>query len=196
MIRKKKGGTGREGGRFIAIPHVVLESPAYMALSHPAKALLLEFALQFHGDDNGRLLCSARHLRQRGWNSADVINRAKKELLSAGFIHETVKGHRPNKASWYAVTWQTLDRLQGYDEGAALTFERGAYRKKSLTPYRGVVSDAIAPFSGLKSGMPTPSAGAMALGIGHFPSPSNGYPLERPSVGDELTKAAAEIPKW
>lgn len=129
-IRKK--GTGREGGRFIAIPHTVLESATFMSLSHPAKALLLEFALQFHGDDNGRLLCSAKHLRKRGWKSSDVINRAKQELLSAGFIHETVKGHRPNKASWYAVTWQTLDRLQGYDQGTAQTFERGAYRKNHL----------------------------------------------------------------
>jgi hypothetical protein len=47
-----------------------------------------------------------------------VITRAKRELKEAGFINEMVKGHRPNKASWYAITLQTLDRLQGYDHGA------------------------------------------------------------------------------
>lgn len=78
---------------------------------------------------DGRLLASAAYLSKRGWKSADVITRAKRELLQAGFIHETVKGHRPNKASWYAVTWQALDRVPGYDAGAAEAFRGGAYRQ-------------------------------------------------------------------
>lgn len=183
MSRKKRGGTGREGGRFIAIPHSVLESHAYLNLSHPAKALLLEFALQFHGDDNGRLLCSAKHLRKRGWKSSDVINRAKQELLAAGFIHETVKGHRPNKASWYAVTWQTLDRLQGYDEGTAQTFERGAYRKQTLTPSRGLEKGSVAPPPAVAGHSTIPPHGAMRRHSSYSSAPSDGHPLEVPSEG-------------
>ena len=183
MSRKKRGGTGREGGQFIAMPHTVLESDAYLNLSHPARALLMEFALQFHGDDNGRLLCSAKHLRKRGWKSSDVINRAKQELLAAGFIHETVKGHRPNKASWYAVTWQTLDRLHGYDEGTAQTFERGAYRKKSLTPSHGLAKVIIAPSHEVVDSLPVPSRGAMRPISNCAPTPSHGHPLEMPSDG-------------
>lgn len=120
--------SGRDPGGFVALPWSVLDSPAYARLSYPARALLLELARQYVRDNNGKLLASFSYLSKRGWNSADVISRAKKELLDAGFIHETVKGHRPNKASWYALTWYTLDRHKGYDLGAVETFRRGAYR--------------------------------------------------------------------
>jgi hypothetical protein len=122
---KRKGDTGRDSGGFIALPWSVMDCPVYAGLSHPAKALLLEFARQFVRDNNGRLLASRAYLAGRGWKSADVIQRAKDELLAAGFIFETVKGQRPNKASWYAVTWRTLDRHPGYDHGAVESFERG-----------------------------------------------------------------------
>jgi hypothetical protein len=146
-----KSNSGRDPGGFAAIPWSVLDCPAYARLSHPARALLNEFARQFVRDNNGRLLASARYLSKRGWNSADVITRAKRELLEAGFIHETVKGHRPNRASWYAVTWQTLDRLDGYDYGAAESFVRGAYWKNDapkiavLKPLHGAHTASIAP---------------------------------------------------
>ena len=100
---KRKGhDTSRDQGGFVALPWSVLDCPAYARLSHPARALLLELARQFVRDNNGRLLASAAYLSKRGWKSADVITRAKRDLMQAGFIHETVKGHRPNRASWYA----------------------------------------------------------------------------------------------
>lgn len=131
MSRKSSrhaGKSGRDPGGFVAIPWLVLDSPAYQRLSHPAKALLMEIARQLRGDNNGALLCSREHMGKRGWSSWDVVHRAKVQLLAAGFLHETVKGHRPNKASWYAVTWCALDRLDGLDAGAAATFIRGAYK--------------------------------------------------------------------
>ena len=94
----------------------------------------MEFARQFVRNNNGRLLASSSYLRKRGWNSPDVITRAKRELLKAGFIFETVMGHRPNKASWYAITWQSLDNLKGYDVGAKELFRRSAYAAPTLLP--------------------------------------------------------------
>lgn len=188
MTRKRKGGAGREGGRFIALPHAVMESPAYLRLSHHARALLLEFAFQYRGDDNGRLLCSGNQLAARGWNSNDTITKAKRELLEAGFIHETVKGHRPNKASWYAVTWQTLDRLDGYDPGAAKSFRRGAYRDlapckiDTLTPSGGVDKPSIAPPTGAEITSPTPPTGAVRERFSYSSTPPDGDPLEKPST--------------
>ncbi len=193
MTRKRKGGTGREGGRFIALPHSVMESPAYLRLSCHARALLLEFAFQYRGDDNGRLLCSGNYLSARGWNSNYTITKAKRELLEAGFIHETVKGHRPNKASWYAVTWHTLDRLEGYDHGAAKSFKRGAYRDlspcniKALTPSGGVRSQSIAPEGGVEGCTATPSGGAIRERFSYSSTPSGGDPLEKPSMATERT---------
>lgn len=105
----------RDGNQFVAMPVVVLDSPAYRGLSHPGRSLLMEIARQYVRDNNGRLLASAAYLSKRGWTSSDVITRAKRELLNAGFIFETVKGARPNKASWYAITWHPLDKIKGYD---------------------------------------------------------------------------------
>lgn len=123
-----KKESGRFPGGFIALPWAVLDSPYYADLSHPARALLLELARQYMGDNNGRLLASAAFLYKRGWKSSDVISRAKRQLLDGGFFHQTVQGHRPNKASWYALTWQTLDRRAEYDPGTVETFKRGAFR--------------------------------------------------------------------
>lgn len=183
-----KGDTGRDGGGFVALPWAVLDSPAYARLSHPARALLLELARQFVRDNNGRLLASSAYLSKRGWKSVDVITRAKRELIEAGFIHETVKGHRPNKASWYAVTWRTLDRLPGYDPGAMENFDRGLYRKSapitgaSLRPSHGVGSVPIAPSGGVGMVLPTPSHGATRTTFDPLSTPSHGNHLDMPSA--------------
>lgn len=120
----------RDPGGFIAIPWVVLDSPAYLDLSPHAKALLLDIARQYTGSNNGALRCGRAYMAPRGWTSMDMLTKAKRELLEAGLLHETVKGCRPNKASWYAITWLGLDKLDGLDAGTAATFERGAYLKK------------------------------------------------------------------
>jgi hypothetical protein len=126
--KRKRYQPDRDGTQFAILPFVVLDCKNFINLSHPAKALLLEFVRQYGAGYNGRLLCSMRHLEPRGFKSADVVTRAKRELISAGFIHETVMGHRPNKASWYALTWLNLDKLDGYDFGAAESFVRSAYQ--------------------------------------------------------------------
>lgn len=116
-------------GQFITLPHDVLYSEGYRNLSHPAKSLLTEFCLQYRGMNNGMLIATMRHLKKRGWNSADVVSRAKRELIEAGLIFETVKGRRPSIASWFALTWHPLDQNPKYDAGAAKGFKRGLYRE-------------------------------------------------------------------
>ncbi len=190
---RKKGDAGRDSGGFAAIPWTVFDSPAYARLSHPAKALLMEFARQFVRDNNGRLLCSMAHLGPRGWKSNDVITRAKAELLKTGFIFETCKGHRPNRASWYAVSWRTLDRHNGYDLGAIESFERGAYRKNAPpTPSPGVGRSSIAPSPGVEKPPPTPSRGAIRGVFGTRSTPPPGDHLEKPSVGSKGTALATK----
>ena len=185
--RGHKGDSGRDAGGFIALPWSVLDCPAYASLSHPARALLFELARQFVRDNNGRLLASAAYLAKRGWKSADVITRAKRDLIEAGFIHETVKGHRPNKASWYAVTWRALDKITGFDLGATETFVRGAYQKNAtLRPSPGVGKPSIAPSPGVGSAPPTPSHGAIREVFTVPPTPSHGNHLEMPSAARQL----------
>lgn len=182
--KTRKGDSGRDAGGFAAIPWSVLDCPAYGRLSHPSRSLLMEIARQFVRDNNGRLLASAAQLSKRGWNSSDVITRAKRELLEAGFIHETVKGHRPNKASWYAITWQTINRFPGYDFGTAESFERGAYRKSdplkitSLKPSHGVVRPSIAPANGVGGVLPTTPQGAISPTFQTIYTPPHGHHLD------------------
>jgi hypothetical protein len=185
----------------VALPWSALDSPAYARLSHPARSLLLELARQFVRDNNGRLLASSAYLAKRGWNSADVITRAKRELLAAGFIHETVKGHRPNRASWYALTWRTLDRHADFDAGVAATFERSAFLKcthenAGLRPSRGVGKAAIAPSRGVASALPAPSHGAIGVASDDPPTPSHGNHLEKPSGVRRSQQTATATADW
>jgi len=187
---KRKGhDSGRDAGGFFALPWTVLDCPAFALLSHPAKALLMELGRQFVKDNNGRLLLSRTHLAKRGWTSNDTINRAKAELLATGFIFETVKGHRPNKASWYAVTWRALDRIPGYDPGALELFRRSAYqdnqplKNASLTPAGGQGKRIAAPAGGLGRLATTPACGAIRGSFAALSAPPHGHHLDMPSVG-------------
>lgn len=159
--------SGRDAGGFIALPWQVVDSPAYQALSAHAKALLIEIARQYVGSNNGALLCSRAYMQPRGWNSSDMLMKAKRELLEAELIFETVKGARPNRASWYALTWQTLDKLDGYDSGVMGAFERGAYRKQQpiknarLKPSHGTGKPFLAPSHGTGHPLTVPRHGAI-----------------------------------
>jgi len=203
---KKSGRSNRDGDAFVALPWVVLDSPAYARLSHPARGLLLELCRQYVRDNNGRLMLSRAHLEPRGWKSSCVIDRAKKELLAAGFIHETVKGHRPNKASWFALTFYGLDRIPGFDAGAVESFRRGAYREAELLPKpkptreqlfrkwdRPAKNDVLSPSSGTEKAaiassggvgiqFAAPSHGAISAMFTPLSTPSDGHHLDMPSL--------------
>jgi hypothetical protein len=164
--RKSLAKERRIEGQFIAIPFDVLYSEAYKRLSHPARSLLLELCLQYRGVNNGMLLASMRYLKKRGWNSADVITRAKRELLASGMIFETVKGRRPSIASWYALTWQTLDQNANYDVGVFKSFKRGLYRESDVfiakvIPFGGVSIDDTKPRDGARLQGRVPASGAV-----------------------------------
>jgi hypothetical protein len=112
------------------------------------------------------LLASMRYLKKRGWNSADVITRAKRELLASGMIFETVKGRRPSIASWYALTWQTLDQNANYDVGVFKSFKRGLYRESDVfiakvIPFGGVSIDDTKPRDGARLQGRVPASGAV-----------------------------------
>lgn len=154
----------RIDGRFFALPIDTLQSAAYRSLSHTARSLLIDIASQYMGENNGRLRASMKSLRALGWKSADVVARAKKELLQAELIYETVMGCRPNKASWYAVTWADLDMHPGFDPDVHRGFKRGAYRTaeiRPVSPPRGAARQEIAPSDGKMKVRPAPSGGAI-----------------------------------
>jgi len=221
MARKPRVDESREPGGYCAFPWCVIDSQAYQSLSYPAVALLIELARQRQGNDNGRYLLSARHLATRGWHSKDVIERARKELIDSKLIYQTVQGHRPNKASWYALTWYSLDKLPGYDAGAVEGFRRGMYstfrlpapaptrealfdkwrgygktaspKINMLTPAGGVERAAIAPAGGVESLSTTPANGPMEALLPPLSTPANGHPLDKPFCTAESLQLAAPM---
>ena len=161
--RNRYRNNSREPGKFVALPWAVLDSAAFQALSHPAKALLLEVARQYRSDNNGRMLLTDKYLAPRGWRSPYVITRAKRELIDVGLIFETVKGARPNKASWYAVTWQSLDPHPGYDAGVHRAFARGAYKLKNASLTTGGVVGRAPIATGAVVDQRATTTGAVAI---------------------------------
>jgi hypothetical protein len=166
------------------IPINVLNSPAYIGLSDKAKCLLVLMSMQHSHTEfnNGRLICTKKYMSKWGWNSSDKLNRAKRELIDAGFLYETVKGHRPNKASWYALTFFVLSKQQRYDPGAERGFKRSAYKNAPLSPTDGTRKTSIAPLRGLVSVSVAPRHGTVNQQPCIAPTPPDGLLLDKPSV--------------
>lgn len=187
---RKFSRASRDGTRFAALPFDVLDSAAFLSLSHPARSLLLELLRQVNGQNNGALLLTQKVLKPRGWTSVDTIQRARDDLLRVGLLHQTVQGRKPSWASWYALTFLALDRLEGFDPGAAAAFERGAYRRygqadplknASGPPPDGVERPKTAPSGGVGERATTPPDGAQRGQIGPSTTPPDGIHIAKPS---------------
>jgi len=213
--RRKNVGADRDGTTFLSLPTVLIDSDGYRALSHTARSLLVDVGRQYNRTNNGKLVITARWYKPMGWTSADVVSRAKNELLQAGILFETRRGARPNRASWYALTFFGLDVESGLDVSPS-QFKRGAYIRpdpalaakrdaarrtrrqpiKALSPSHGTARKAIAPSHGTETRTPVPSGGAMRPPLPSPPIPCYGNYLELPSEGtdDEGTKPRAASP--
>jgi len=117
----------RESGRFIIIPHAVMESENWRRCSGTGIKLLLAIAKQFKGNNNGDLCASLSVLRREGWTSSSVLADALRELLHFGLIEKTRQGglHQP---CLYAFTWKCIDACGGKLDVPASTAPSGLYR--------------------------------------------------------------------
>lgn len=132
--RYKNAADKRDGGRFIQLPVDVLNSRAYLSLSAHGRMLLLDLNVQYKGDNNGKLAVPWKQVKLRGWKSETTLLKAKAELLAAQLIVETRKGGRPNKVSYYALTYYALDDFGSLLDMAASVFPRGAWRLMDPVP--------------------------------------------------------------
>jgi hypothetical protein len=136
MGKYKKDKDRRIVGRFLALPYDVLRSPAYRDLGHPARSLLLDIAIQFCGDNNGKLVACRKYLTPLGWTSNDTVTRALRDLKAAGLLIETRMGMKPNRAAWFALGWKALDVAPGMDIDPR-TYRRGSFGIEPLKPSGG-----------------------------------------------------------
>jgi len=108
----------RESGRFVALPHHLLNSPDYIKRSTKAKALLIDLAYQYDGKNNGNLTAAFTILQKRGWVRNATISAAIKELLGARLIIRTREGKFQNphsRCALYAISWRQIDECRGKD---------------------------------------------------------------------------------
>jgi hypothetical protein len=113
---------------FINIPWEVLRSVAYIGLSLGARAMLIEFVLQFNGRNNGHLHAARSYLKNRGWKSNETIQRQTNELVDAGLIVQTRTGGLNAGPHRYAMTWRKIDDFKNLD---IKTFRVGKWQEKN-----------------------------------------------------------------
>lgn len=133
------GGKSRYRGSkytepFVGIVRSVFDSPAFAALSPHACKLLLELVGQYRGDNNGNLTVAWSVVSKRGWRSRTTLWRCKAELIEAGFVYVTRKGHMPSTCELLALTWFSLDVSPKFDPEALACFTPKAYSKGTPLP--------------------------------------------------------------
>lgn len=115
MARKKRNPKNKSG-RFVAIPHAVMDSASFTQLGGSAVKLLLDIAYQYNGSNNGDFTVAYGYLKKRGWRSKGTISKAVKELTNADLVLKTRQGkfQNPNACcDLYAITWQAIDECNG-----------------------------------------------------------------------------------
>jgi len=111
---KKRGNKGR----YISIPHSVMDHLDYISLKGSAVKLLNALVKQYRGNNNGNLCVAYTTLKKQGFNSKDTITKAKNELVEKGLIVQTRLGRFTNPGSrcdLYAITWLSIDECLGCD---------------------------------------------------------------------------------
>lgn len=135
MARSRAKSMGRsESGSFFSLPHAVLDSPNYLALSAHAVRLLNDLGSQYRGHNNGDLCAAWRILQPRGWRSRDTLTKALAELQRYGLIEKTRQGGI-NLCSLYAFTWKPIDECRGKLDVSATSVASGLWKASpSLGP--------------------------------------------------------------
>ena len=114
--RSKVKSRSDGAGGFGALYRHIWQHPDYCQLSGSAAKLLMDFACQYNGRNNGDLTNALSSLRTRGWRSRGTIQRATTELLEARLIIQTREGRFTNPGgvcALYALTWHPIDDCPG-----------------------------------------------------------------------------------
>ncbi len=124
----------KNAGRFAGVPHSILLTDAYTKLSALSKALLLEIAAQYDGNNNGYLSLTRNDLKVRGFNSPSSNQKAIEALVESSFITKTIQGgisSGSKHCSLYGINWQpSNERL---DRPFQFLLEEGITRCRDQT---------------------------------------------------------------
>jgi len=134
---KRRRITGRQTTNpFVQLPYHVLNHENFRTLSPRATKLAIDIAAQYRGHNNGDLCAPLSLMRDRGWNSSDQLDKAKKELVRKDVIRVARQGGL-NKCNLYALTWFPIDECKGKLDIASTTTAPGNWKKGSPDPTSG-----------------------------------------------------------
>ena len=179
------------------MPHAVMDGQAFQGTGHTARSLLFELIRQLSGSNNGHLQLALGWLKKRGWHSADVVQRAKGELLERELIVQTRQGGLNYGPSLYAVTWLPISNFVGLDMSQQ-TFRQGAWALADKLPFASkhngssVSRSSAVPFDGVVRAVPVPADGANSVPSGTSAVPSHGnnvFSHTRGAVSDGVVVA-------
>lgn len=94
MAGKPKTHRSQKEGRFVRLPHYLLNSQAWQSLSCPEKCVYVEIEKKYAGigSNNGRIGCSVRQLAETLRIGKTTAGRALEILQERGFIVAMKKG--------------------------------------------------------------------------------------------------------
>ncbi len=113
MPRKHKHAGRSAVERYVWLPLYMLQSPAWRSLSPAARAVFIEAAAFYRGDNNGYIGLGVRILAERAGVGRDTVSRCLTELEDKGFIERTYGGtfsRKNRRASEYRLTHYKCDR--------------------------------------------------------------------------------------
>lgn len=112
--RPNQKGRNDKAGRFIMIPHRILNSTAYASLDLAARGLLQELVMLYTGSNNGSIYLSTLEATARlGLCDKRPAMRAFEDLIDRGFITLTknayfaVKAAEASRARCWRLTWHS-----------------------------------------------------------------------------------------
>lgn len=178
-MAKRKKPLESVDGPYIAIPLKVMDSVAFKEASHTARSLMIELIRQHNGKNNGHLQLTTSWLKKRGWTSADVIQRAKSELIERNLIIKTRLGGMNMGPDWFAITWLPITNFEGLDI-ASHQYHRGAWHFMDTLPVakmpkvHSVGQNDPLPPNGTAGSPAIPAKGTKTALFGNIAVPPNG----------------------
>ncbi|MBL4601249.1 MAG: hypothetical protein JKY84_00745 [Emcibacteraceae bacterium] len=125
MANHNHKGRSKNGLRYVGLPHYLMQSPAYRALSTNARALYCEFLFRYNGGNNGDIIMSVRMAANWIDCASNTAVKAIGELQVNGFIKLKSKGSFTFKHR-HASEW--ISTLHEYN-GSSPTKDFMAWRK-------------------------------------------------------------------
>jgi DNA-binding transcriptional regulator YhcF (GntR family) len=138
MARKKHKGSG---ARFVALRHYMLNSAAWRDLDANSRALYIEIARRYMGQNNGRIPYSVREGAAELRISTATVSRSLNKLIDHGFIIPTKKGAFDFKKR-HATEWRLTEHDYG-NEFATKDFMRWSQPAQANSNTSPVLGDTL-----------------------------------------------------